>query len=492
MLKILRSKNVKKRILYVLAAVIIPAFVLWGSASLISDRKDRKFAGKIFGKNVTYKEYTFSLNSWRNKLRLQFGDKAHYVERMLDGNQATWDILILMHEAIRRKIRISDKELVDHIASLPFLQRDGAFNHEVYDLLLKYSLNTTPRVFEEQIKQSLMLAALFDVITKNIKVSDEEILQNYKEKNEQVKVSYVAALIEDQEKNINITDEQVKEYYQDNKEEFKIPVQINLQFIGTDYPKDATDQQKEEIDNKMPLAKESLENNPNIDQVLEQFGLKLQETGFFSLGEPIPHFGWLPESTDILFGLEENQYSDVITTDRGPYIFMVKEKRKDYTPTLEESKKEIKKKLIKEKSTESARNIIEAINEEIKSRKSKNHELGLKEITQAQKITINETEFFTRDSYVAGIGITKEFNDVAFNLENNQISEIVELPHGFFILGNAEFKDIDKEEFENEKEQSREDILAEKKNKVFGDFTEKLKIEANLVDNIGPLQQQNQ
>jgi len=493
MLKILRSRKVKKNILYVLAAVIIPAFVLWGSASLIRDRKDMKFAGKIFGKNITYKEYIFTLNNWRNKLKMQFGDKAYYIEKMLDANQAVWDSLILTHEAIRRRIKISDKELVDHIASLPPLQKDGVFSHELYDLLLKYSLNTTPRVFEEQTKQSLMLKALFDEITKDIKVSDEEILQKYREKNEQVKVSYVGVVAQVLEKDISISDEQIKEYYQDKSEEFKIPLQINLQFTGFDYPKDATDEQKEDIDNKLKNIKETLRENIDIDKlnVSAKYELNSQETGFFALGEPIPHFGWLQESTDILFGLEKDQYSEIIKTARGPYIFQLKEKRKDYMPTLEESKKDIKNKLLKEKSTESARKKISEIEDKIKSKQSENQDLSLKEICEAQKIEIKETKLFTRDSYVPGIGMTEDFNDVAFGLKNNQISEIVELPHGFFILGDAVFEDIDMEKFEAEKKELKEATLAEKKAEKFEKFSEKLKKEAKLVDNIGSLQQQN-
>ncbi len=58
MLRLLRKKKVAKRIFYVLAAIIIPAFVIWGSASVINKKNDiPNVAGRIFGKNVSYDQF---------------------------------------------------------------------------------------------------------------------------------------------------------------------------------------------------------------------------------------------------------------------------------------------------------------------------------------------------------------------------------------------------------------------------------------------------
>jgi len=491
MLKILRKQKVAKKILYVLAAIIVPAFVLWGSGSLIRDSKEKRFAGKVFGKNVAYSEYFFTLGAWRNKLKMQFGDKASYLEKVFDPNKAVWDTIILTHEAMRRKIKISDKELVGFIASLPFLQKDGVFNQELYDLFLKYSLNTPANIFEEEIKQSLVLNALLEQVTKDIKVTDDDILKAYKEKNDQIKLSYIAVFNQDLQKDIAVADEQIKEYYDTHKQDFKKPLQINLNFIGQDYPKDATDQQKKEIEDNLQLIKESLENKQDLGSIESKFNLKFEETGFFSLGEPIPRFGWLAESTDILFGLEEGHYSEVILTPRGPYIFGLKEKRKDYVLTFEESKEEIKNKLLGDKSKELAKEKITEINNKIQTKINENPKSSLQEVADALSLQLKQTEFFSRESYVPGIGMTQEFSDAAFSLKPDQISQIIELPNGCFILGDAQLKEFDQKKFDDEKEAFKNELITQKKNEVFEEFADNLRAQAKLVDYVGSKQKEN-
>lgn len=49
-LKLLRNKKVSKKIFYVLAAIIIPAFVVWGSASVMNKDKTPNIAGRISAK----------------------------------------------------------------------------------------------------------------------------------------------------------------------------------------------------------------------------------------------------------------------------------------------------------------------------------------------------------------------------------------------------------------------------------------------------------
>ena len=61
MIKLLRNKKVQKKIWIVLAIIIVPAFVLWGSASLLRGPKEEKhsatenevsLAGKGFTQEV--------------------------------------------------------------------------------------------------------------------------------------------------------------------------------------------------------------------------------------------------------------------------------------------------------------------------------------------------------------------------------------------------------------------------------------------------------
>ncbi|MDD5355475.1 MAG: SurA N-terminal domain-containing protein, partial [Candidatus Omnitrophica bacterium] len=140
MLKLLRNQKLVKKIFYVLAIIIIPSFILWGSASVIGDKQSRGYAGKIFGKNISYDEYRSTLQAWRNQMKMKFGDKADQVEKIFDANEAVWDRLILRYGTKKMGIKVTNEELTQSIASLPFLQKDKKFDPEIYNLFLRYSL----------------------------------------------------------------------------------------------------------------------------------------------------------------------------------------------------------------------------------------------------------------------------------------------------------------------------------------------------------------
>ena len=158
MLKQLRQKKVMKRVLWGLAVIIIPAFVLWGAGGL---RETGRYAGKIFGKNISFEEYTNSYNAVRSLGLLTHGRDFQKMRGALMLERAAWDRLILVKEAQKRRIKISDEEIIARIAALPIFQtKEGLFNQSNYTMILGNILRTTPRQFEEEMRESLMIERL--------------------------------------------------------------------------------------------------------------------------------------------------------------------------------------------------------------------------------------------------------------------------------------------------------------------------------------------
>jgi len=52
-MKYLRKKGVMKKVLWVVAVIIVLSFGVLGQAYLLSDRPQNDFAGKIFGKKIS-------------------------------------------------------------------------------------------------------------------------------------------------------------------------------------------------------------------------------------------------------------------------------------------------------------------------------------------------------------------------------------------------------------------------------------------------------
>lgn len=491
MLKILRKQKVAKKIFYLLAIIIVPAFVLWGSSSAIRSKTSQGYAGRIFGKKISYDQYHSALYAWRNQIIMQYGDKARQIENLLDSNKAVWDRLIMDYEVKKRNIKVSDKELSEYITSLPFLQKEEMFNQQLYELFLKYSLGIQPRVFEEQLRQNLKFQKLFEQVTEDIEVSDLDAKQEYTQQHRQIKVRYISALSEDMQDKVRLNEQELKDYYQNNVEEFKIPIQINLEYAGFDYAKDASDEQKEATEKKAKELKEFLKDKSGFVEVLEQFKIEVRETGFFSLGEPIPGLNWFPENFPELFNLKEGEFSQVTETNSGYYIFQMKEKRLDYLPDFNQTKQTIQDKLTKEKAKKLAKEKIDALYSQIKAKKESNPELNLAKISKELNLSIKETDFFSKFSSLPEIGLQMEFNKVAFDLKDKEISQIIELDKDYYVIEVSGEKQIDEEEFKKVKDNVKEILLTQKKNEAFEKFFEKLKEKTNLVDLIAKQQEQS-
>lgn len=485
MLKLLRKQKFAKKIFYLLAIIIVPSFILWGSATVIRDRNEKGpkgYAGKIFGKKVSFEKYLGALHAWRNELRMRFGNQAMQAETLLDSNESVWDKLILLAEAKRLKIKVDNNELTSYITSLPFLQRDGRFNPELYNLFLKYSLGTPPRIFEEQIRDSLKIQKIFDFVTDDILASETEVKNRYKQENEQIKLRYIAVLSEDLKNMVKVKEDELKDYYEKNKDTFKIPIQINLSYIGIEYPEGATDEQKEEIQKKIAEAHEAVSESNDLATTKEDLDLQTKSTGFFALGEIMPEVKMPPQDNIVLFNLKEDRISNIMQTSRGAYIFQLKEKRIDHIPEFEEVKERVTSRITEEKAKELAKSIIDTYYSEVKSEKELNPDSNIKDIANKLNLPTKETEFFTRNSYPQDLGESEDLSNVVFELEKGEISQPVELPQGYFIVERTEFKPIDEEDFQNDKEIFEKVVLEEKKNKSFEDYFTKLKDQSQLVD----------
>ncbi|NQT06400.1 MAG: SurA N-terminal domain-containing protein, partial [Candidatus Omnitrophica bacterium] len=105
MLRQLRQKKVMKKILWVLAILIIPAFVLWGATGL---RDQPNHAGMVFGKKVLFSEYREAYNAVRNRALMTYGSKFYDMQEKLNLEEETWSYIIMLEEAKKKRIKVSD------------------------------------------------------------------------------------------------------------------------------------------------------------------------------------------------------------------------------------------------------------------------------------------------------------------------------------------------------------------------------------------------
>ena len=480
MLKLLRKKKVTKRIYWGLAILVIPAFVIWGSSSVINKSKIQNCAGILFGEKISYEDFRSALAAWKMQMKIQLGEAADQtIQSNFNPVQAAWSRLILLHEAKKRKIRIKDQDVIDWITHMPAFEKNGLFDTQSYGIFLQYYLGVPARQFEEVMRQNISLVQVYKKITDKIAVADSEVKQEYTRQNEQTRVKYVYFPADTEKNKITVSDENIQAYYEKSKERFKVPPQINVVYVGSDIKENASQEEKaslvKKINDVLTDAKKE-----GFEKAAEKEKLEIKETGLFRLEDPIPLLGWFPDLSTLLFDLPQGDLSKVVELKRGVYLFKVKEKKQAYIPEFKEAKEKAKEALALEKSKEDSRQKAEEFLSNINTKK-----IAFEKAAQEAGFTIKETPLFSIDAYIPELGMAQPLKEAAFKLAKDAVAEtVIALEQGFYVIKNLETQSANEEKFKKEKEEFTKQLLEQKRNKVFNDFFEDLRKKANLISYI--------
>ncbi len=459
MLRVLRNKKTAKKVWIVLAIIIIPAFTLWGFGSSSRSKQDSAPAGKIFGKTVSTLDFNKSLSATRTAAIMQFGDNFPKVEKYLQLESQAWERLILLEEARRRRLNVSDQEVVDAIQNAPYFQRNSAFDNKTYTEVLHYVFRLQPRTFEEQLRQNLILSKLYDQVTADVKIGDSRVRQEWLDKNEELSVDYIAALFDDFAKKIKPSDKDIAEYYDKHKEEFREPASLNLEYISTGSEKESK------------KITELAGDKYDLEKISKELGLPKNETGLFKQYNPPPSLK-IPQGTlNAAMKLKEGLPAPVVKIDKSYYAFALKEKKPGAVPELDKLKDRIKEIIVKQDSRKNAQDKIKECAETLKIR-------PFEQAAKALKLTFGESKPFKSTDSIDNLGAGKMFWEAAKKLKEGQVSDVLSDSKGFYIIKLKELKPVDEDKFNKEKDALKEKMLSEEKTKVFTKFAEESKKKA--------------
>ncbi len=527
MLKQLRNRKTMKRILWTIAIFIIPAFVFWGAGSAFRKQKGPDYAGIIFGKKISFEEYSAAWGAVKTQSLLIYGSKFNEIYEALNLDKQAWDRLILLSEARKKKVRIFDQEVVDTIQRFPFLQSRGQFDKGAYGLVLEQVFKTTARQFEEDIRGSLIIEKLRDMIVKDVRLTDEELKDTYRNENEKSRIAYILVSPNEFKDKVMVDPATIEAYYKNNSESFRVPDQVNIEYLGFEYQDyqdgiQISDKQMEDYYNKykdkfgpkkeLKDLKEIIRNEltrtsakdkalqaaekidyaladktKTLEDVARENSLTIKETGFFSKQGPIPQIGWFPEIQKIAFKLKVGERSDLIKSNMdfvsGYYIIKLKEKRSSYVPTLDEVKDQIASEVKNEEALKLARQEADKLRLQILDL-LKGGGIKFEEAAINLKREPKQTEPFARNGYIPAIGSASEIGEAAFNSKPPEVSRVTKTQAGFCIFTVLEAVPINEENFKKDKEEFSKKTLESKKMRVLNDWYADLMKRANLKSNI--------
>lgn len=465
--------------------VLLVTFVLWGGSSAVLSRsKTANYAGVVSGKKVGWKEYEQNYSAVLNQAKLAYGEKFNEIKQYLNLEQETWDRIILLRDAAKKRIRVSDDQVVETVCNIPLFQdAGGKFVPQIYKRVVEYFLRVPAREFEDQMKDSIKIAKLEQAVVAGVTISDNELKEVYKEKNEKVNVDYVLVSADDYKTQVSADEGKINEYYQKHLREFKTPLRVNIEYIPFEYDAYQKSQDKA-ADAASDVSYELMQQKqPDFAAVAKKFGLPIKETGFFAMNENIPGIGLSYQVAFETFRMEPGQISPPIKAERGRYIIKVKAKKEPHIPALDEIRQKVKDAVV----LEEAKNLAAKKAEELLSNIKQKMDSGstFKQACDELKLEVKATGLFTKAGYVPEIGQSEEFANVAFSQEKGSLAGAATTPQGAAIIFVADKVGIDEKKFDAEKEQFKITALQEKQQKYFEDWFNKLKEKASVKVSVG-------
>ncbi|MCX5708112.1 MAG: SurA N-terminal domain-containing protein [Candidatus Omnitrophica bacterium] len=464
MLRKFHNKKIQKRIWIVLLVFILPGFVVWGFSSSVRSMKETDSGyGKIFNRSISREKYIEAVRAVETQLQMQLGDNFDQVRKLFDLKSMALQRLVMLYEAEKRRIRGSDSELINYIQKDPSFYRKGVFDNNLYEQVIKYGLHLQPRTYEEMSRQNLAIRKLVEEVTREVKVSAEQILEAYNKENEQLSVSYIGAIPADFVQDINPSDAQLKEYFDKNSLQFKKPLSFNLEYLALD----SADQIKD--------LNARIENKETLEKIAKDNNIPVKETGLFAETSPIPGISLSQEISKSLQSLKQGDLLGPMEIEKKFYLFRTKERKEPFIPEFKDIKEEIQARFVKIKSREMAKARIEECAQKIKNLSPGNLiDVDFNKLAKDFSLKSVTTGLFKFGSYIEGVGASDDFFTAAGKLKDNAASGVIELTSGFYIVKLKDKPAVDEKKFSEEKVKFGEKVLNDKKQEFFDKFLTEL------------------
>ncbi len=215
--------------------VLIGVFAFWGVSTGMFTRI--KPMATVNGHQILAKDVDQQTEQLRQRLEQVYGPEAAAAMARYNVREQALEQLIdqqlVLDEANRLGLRISDAALEQMIEAQTAFQVDGHFDVAIYQTALR-SQNMRPADFESEVRLEMLQQLMQRMVTQTVEISDAELRQIYDLLNLKLAMTYVEISYKSFESTISPTDKQIADFFQSHREQFREPERISLDFIRYD------------------------------------------------------------------------------------------------------------------------------------------------------------------------------------------------------------------------------------------------------------------
>ncbi|MYE43725.1 MAG: hypothetical protein F4X79_06800, partial [Acidobacteria bacterium] len=394
---------------------------------------------------------------------------------------------VLVREAERLGIEVTNTEVGTSIATSPTFQENGIFiGRDAYLAMLR-AARLNPRDFEESIRSDLMTEKLRSLITESPHVSDLELREEYRRRNESASLDVWFVTVGSRRGEVEVTEAAARERYEADPAAFEVPEQRRIRYLtlSEQILAEEVSVRQREIQRyyNRNLFQYQLGEQAEASHILLQAETEADEEATRTLaarlaerarggedfaelartystdeatreaGGALGVFGpeeMVAEFSEAVFSMMPGEISDPVRTDYGWHVVRLDSRQPAETRELSEVEGEIESRLRQEK----AGDLLTERALELEGRVAGADSLD--ELTRDHPLLIpQESDFFSAGDPVAGAG-SAELSTLAFELEIGAVGGPVRLPTGYGFVEVLEERPPHVPEFED----IREEVIA--------------------------------
>jgi len=468
-------KNVRNPYVQAVLGLIILVFIFffgWGVRS-----KRATYVAKVNDTEIDLATYQRAYGNLTDLYRKAYGDRwnARMAKELGLARRALDQLIdqtLLLQEADRRDIEVTDEELAAAIQAVGAFQEGGRFSKKRYLQILDAN-RITPLEYEQSTRRELLLRKVEQAIRSQAQVTDAEVEAEYRDRNTKARIAFVAFRPEAFEADVKVTDAALADFYEAQKEQYRTPerrsaryilfgpeafekdVEVTDAEIEQEYnwrageftvaeavrarhillkvPPNADEAKEKEVRERIEKLRKQILDGADFAELAKKYsedpGSKDRggDLGYFERGKMVPEF------EKVAFELEPGQVSEPVKTAFGYHLIQVEDHRQARQQPLEEVRDRIERDIRRRKALELAFTAADNTLMDLEDGKVTWDDL-------AKEHEVKTTGLVAKTDRIPGVAKPDEFRDLLFSTDPDGPGEILETPQGTYLIAVAEAK----------------------------------------------------
>ena len=450
-------------LIFIFSVSLILLYIPAGDLPNVSITND---VASVGSESITAREFQ---NAYRNYVDRMKGQITPEMMRAFHFERQILDNLVLRHvvteEAKRLGLDVSPAEIEQKILENPVFRENGVFiGRARYEAILAQN-NFSIDDFESSVANEILVDKLRSFVTASVNVSDKDVEDEYKRRNEKAKIDYFVVDSAKLESKVNLSEQDERDYYEKNKTKYTVPEKRKAKYVfleslklrsevkvTDDELRQYYDQHKDEytlaerVKAQHILFKTQGKTPEEIEKIKEKargvlerakkgedFGSlakQYSEDTTASAGGDLGDFGrgqMVPEFEKVAFSLGVGAISDLVQTQFGIHIIKVNGKQERRERPFEELKEAIRPIVETRKAEQRASELAQQVAVELVNTKD------LDAVAKKYNAQVKETPLIEPGQAIPDLGNAAELDRRMFTMNKGEIGTSVQVDRGYVV-----------------------------------------------------------